>query len=457
VISTPYWYAEELLAEGRGVLVPFRDPGAIAGQVIHLLEDETERHAMRKRAYLLGREMIWPKVARAYLQSFARAREERMEHPRPVGGARETPRLDPRLLSLNRLDHLEAMTDDTGILQHAVYSVPNYDEGYTTDDNARALILAILLEQNGSEAAAKAAPLASRYLAFLWHAFNPEAGRFRNFLSYNRTWTEPIGSEDSHGRSLWALGAVLGRSRRPELRGTAARLFHQALPEALELRSPRAVAYSLLGVEDYLDQYGGDKVAQYAQRELAGRLLTFWRRSSSPEWPWFEEVLAYANARLPQALLLAGHSLRDGQMIETALEALEWLVVLQRPGDYFVPIGCLGYYHRGGARARFDQQPIEAATMVSACLSAHRITREGRWSTEAGRAFDWFLGRNDLGLPVYDPATGGCCDALQPDRVNHNQGAESTLAFLIALAELRLYEKQMAGAETAASTKDEAA
>ncbi len=474
VISTPYWYAQELLAENRGVLVPFADPEAIAARVLELLDNETERHAMRKRAYLYGRQMIWPEVARSYLCCFERAREERTHSPRVLRAAGSGWSWPSELPAVN-LSHLRRMTDDTGILQHALFCIPNYNEGYTTDDNARALLLTTLLEENGEITPAEALAMGSRYLAFLWHAFHPEEGRFRNFLSYDRRWLEPVGSEDSHGRALWALGKGV-RSRFPELQGPAARLFHVALPKVVEFRSPRAWAYALIGLQEYLMQFSGDTAAQNIRQTLAERLMDLYRSQSSadrhpggrragqerrlgrelkpgeevdhkdrntppdppgPPWPWFEDRLAYANATLPHALLLCAQSMGREDMADVGLRALEWLAAIQSDRGHFVPIGSNGFYKRGGERSRFDQQPIEAQAMLAACLEAYHMTSELRWRAESQRAFEWFLGRNDLRLPLYDPVTGGCRDGLHPDRANENQGAEATLTFLLALVEMR--------------------
>ena len=432
VISTPYWYAQELLAEGRGLLTPFRNPAALADGMIRLLEDEAERHAMRKRAYLAGRDMIWPRVARLYMQSFLRARTQRTFRPRPAFVA-ITLNQRPSELPEIKLDHLRALTDDTGLLQHAVFTVPNYSAGYTTDDNARALEAAVLLEDTGPTQIP-----AARYLAFLWHAFNAPHGRFRNELAYDRRWLDEVGSEDCHGRALSALGLLLAHSRNPGLRGLAARLFDLALPAVLAFTSPRAWAFSLLGIHHYLRRFPGDRAAQNARERLAARLLELWRAHRSPDWPWFEPILAYSNAALPHALLLAAQGMARPDLLQTALEALGWLIEIQRAGgDHLVPIGSNGFYPRGGPRARFDQQPVEAHATVAACLEAWRATQDPRWRLEAQRAFEWFLGRNDLGLPLYDPSTGGCRDGLHPDRVNQNQGAESTLAFLLSLLEMR--------------------
>ena len=442
IISTPYWYAEEMLADERGVLVPFRDPPALAAQVIDLLDNEAKRHAMRKRAYMFGRDMIWPQVARRYLESFARARAEKRNFTPSVFTVKPLDKRPAELPPL-KLDHLRHMTDDTGMLQHALFTLPNYREGYTVDDNARALMVSVLADELGHS---EGAEIVSRYLAFICYAFNGETKRFRNFMDYQRNWLEASGSDDSHGRTLWALGTLLGRSNTPGLQSMAGRLFEQALPAILTTTSPRAWAFALIGIHEYLRRYDGDRRASQVREELAGRLLTLYQANRSDEWCWFEESLSYCNAVLPHAFLMCGQSIPNSTMNDAALESLMWLADLQRDktnGGHFVPIGSNGFYKRGGVRARFDQQPVEAQAMVSACLEAHRITGDKNWYKEARRAFDWFLGRNDLHLPIYDPTTGGCRDGLHPDRPNENQGAESSLAFLQAVLELRLAENTL--------------
>lgn len=450
VISTPYWYAREILSDGRGLVVPFRSADAIADATLHLLDHEVERQAMRKRAYLFGRDMTWPAVGRRYMEVMESVLEERARHPRPVFIAKPLAGAEVELPRLN-VQHLQRLTDGTGILQHAVFIAPNYNEGYTTDDNARALIVTVLLEELGLLKDAPVLDLSARYLAFIWHAFDERTGRFRNFMSYDRRWRDAVGSEDSHGRALWALGTVLGRSYQEGLRGTAARLLDLALPAARRLTEARAEAYVLLGLHEYSRRLAGDQAVQETRRELAGRLLGLYHRSRDDGWEWFEETLTYVNARIPQALIVAAGSLGDTEMLEVGLRTLDWLAGLQRgEAGQFVPIGTRGFHPRGGPRARFDQQPVEAQAMVSACLEAFRVTGDERWNEEARRAFDWFLGRNDLQQQLYDPVTGGCRDGLHPDRLNHNQGAESTLAFLDALLGLQLVESVIPAAETLA-------
>ena len=438
IISTPYWHAIELLDDRRGALVPFQDPEALAKKTIELLDTPALRHGMRKRAYLFARDMVWKSVAQGYMASFARVRADRMEMPHVQFAARAIPKTLNERPPL-KLDHVNALTDDTGMIQHAIFTVPNRCEGYATDDNARALILTVLLEQLPGVEGQANPDWAFRYLAFLEHAFNPEKKRFRNFLGYDRRWLEEQGSEDSHGRSLWALGTVLGRSLNPGIRGAARRLFEFSLPAVMEFHSPRACAYALLGIQEYLGFFPDDRDAQRIRFALSHRLLDMYLSIRRPDWKWWEDVVAYGNARLPQAILQVGSACADDRMIAAGLESLDWLMAAQRcrQRGHFVPIGSQGFYRQGGDQARFDQQPLEAAGAVSACLEAYRVTGDSRWQTQAWSAFNWFLGDNDLQLPLYDSATGGCRDGLHPDRANENQGAESTLSFLMALLEMR--------------------
>jgi glycosyltransferase involved in cell wall biosynthesis len=446
IISTPYWHAMELLDDRRGALVPFQNPDAIAQKTIELLDTPAIRHAMRKRAYLFARDMVWKRVAQGYMETFSRVRSDRMEAPRVQFSACTVEKTLNRLPELN-VDHINALTDDSGILQHAIFTIPNRAEGYTTDDNARALMFTVLLDELGGEhAVANSQSLNPdwpfRYLAFLQHAFNAEKKRFRNFQGYDHRWLEEQGSEDSHGRALWALGTLLARSTNRGLRGAAGRLFEFSLPPVLEFYSPRACAYALLGIQEYLHAYPGDRDAMHVRSALAERLLAMYESIRRADWKWFEDVVAYGNARLPEALLVVGSACGHERMISAGLEALDWLMDAQRcpANGHFVPIGSQGFYRQDGEKARFDQQPIEAAGAVSACLQAYRVTGEGHWRSQAWLAFNWFLGDNDLQLPLYDSVTGGCRDGLHPDRANENQGAESTLSFLMALLQMRALE-----------------
>ncbi len=440
VISTPYAYARELLADDRGILVPMRDPSAIATEIVGLLDDPERRMSMRRRAAAHGRAMLWPAVARSYLDAFDRARTENTQRLRSAFRASTLASRPAELPHVN-LDHVAMMSDDTGILQHATFNVPRYHEGYCVDDNARALLLMTLLEEAGADDPKAVRTLASRYLAFVNHAFNRPLGRFRNFMSFERHWTEEQGSEDSHGRTLWALGTVVGSSADPGRQSLAGELFHAALPAVSGFSSPRAWAYALLGIEQYLHAFEGDRNMQASGKEIAERLLGLFRRTDRPDWPWFEDRVTYCNARLPQALIASGSWIGDASMTATGLRSLEWLMTIQRTDDgYFAPIGTQGFFERGMEAAVFDQQPVDACATVSACMQAFRATGDHRWSEHARQAFTWFLGQNQLQQPLYDPRTGGCRDALHFDRVNENEGAESTLSFLLALMDMHADE-----------------
>ncbi|MGA3325686.1 MAG: glycosyltransferase family 4 protein [Terriglobia bacterium] len=439
VVSTPYWHAAELLADDRGVLVPFGDSIAIGREVCGLLRDATRRNAIRKNAYKLGREMIWSNVARLYMHSFEQARLQGASLSRKLF-ATKTLDQQPRELPEVRLEHLSRMTDLTGIFQHAILTVPNFSEGYCTDDNARAFILATLLDELKEEPA-QVETLSSTYAAFLNYAFDVKTKRVHNFLSFYRRWLDEQGSEACHARALWALGVGVGRSPHRSFQIMAGQLFARALPVVTEFTSPRAWAFSLIGIHEYLRRLAGDRLVSQIREGLRARLMDIFDRASHPDWPWFEEKLSYDNAKLAHALILSGRVNGYQKAFDRGLEALRWLVKMQTSENgHFRPIGSNGFYQRGSTRSAFDQQPIEAYAMVSACLEAYRATSDSWWYQQAHRAFDWFLGWNDLGLELHSINTGGCCDALHVDRVNMNQGAESTLAFLLSLAEMKLMQ-----------------
>jgi glycosyltransferase involved in cell wall biosynthesis len=443
VISTPYWHAAELLAEDRGVLVPFRDAPAIAREVIGLLRDDTRRRAIRKNAYRLGRDMVWSNVARLYMRSFELSQIEGAARSRK-SLATKTLDQKPRELPELKLSHLSRMTDSTGIFQHAILTVPNFSEGCSTDDNARAFILAVLLIELGEEPE-RVRTLATTYAAFLHHAFDLRVKRFHNHMSFDRRWLDEQGSEDCQGRALWALGVGVGRSPYRSFQIMAGQLFALALPALTELTSPRAWAFGLIGIHEYLRRLSGDSLVNQTRETLTSRLMELFERTAQPDWRWFQEDLTYDNAKLPHALILSGRATGQQAVLERGLQALRWLTELQiSEKGHFRSIGTNGFYRRGGMRANFDQQPIEAQAMVSACLEAYRATSDLWWHEQAQRAFDWFIGWNDLGLELCSPKTGGCRDGLHVDRVNRNQGAESTLAFLLSLAEMRLAQNMLA-------------
>jgi glycosyltransferase involved in cell wall biosynthesis len=450
VISTPYRYAEEMLDEGRGRIVQFRDSAALSEQVLSLFENEVERHAMRKRAYTFCRSMIWTESARAYLNVFSEIKEEREKHPRVVFQAKTLQENTLELPKL-RLDHLRRMTDDVGLLQHAKFIVPDRVHGYCTDDNARALIVALMAQGVASDGVADLVDLASLYLGFLQHAFNDEAGRFRNFMSYDRSWVEEAGTEDCHGRAIWGLGMTVALSKLDNLTEVALNLFERALPVMSDFQSPRAWAFGLVGIHAYLRRFSGDSEVRRVRAILAARLFELYKVNANDDWPWIEDKLAYANGKISQSLLLSGQWLQQGDMVEAGFRSLEWLVQIQNdPKGHFVPIGNDGWWARNGHRARFDQQPIEAHNMIEACIEAYKISSDEKWIAAAQRCLEWFLGRNDLNASLYDYKTGGCCDGLTPDGTNRNQGAESTLAWLLSL--LNMYSVKEAKTAVARET-----
>lgn len=442
VISTPYWHAEELLADGRGVLVPFGDSNAIVKELVSLLKDDNRRHAMRKKAYLLGREMVWSEIAHRYVESFQKARLPKIEKYPRIFAVKTLEEKRADFPEIN-LDHLIRMTDSTGLYHHAIGSIPNYNEGYCTDDNARALLLTVLLEE-ANEDTAKIYELSGRYSAFVNYAFNKETKHFRNFMSYDRRWIEDVGSDDCQGRSIWALGTCAGRSKASNFHMWGAQLFNQVIPLAEEFTSPRAWAFSLLGINEYFKRMSGDSIANQIRETLTNRLTNLFDSVADEEWFWLEEILSYDNAVIPRALIVSGKWTGNEKAFDIGIKSLRWLLKTQTSeSGYFRPIGSNGFYLKSGNRAKFDQQPIEAYSMLSACLEASRATDDSSWQESARMIFEWFLGINDLGIPLYNTQTGGCHDALHVDRINQNQGGESTLAFLLSLVEMQIMENSL--------------
>jgi hypothetical protein len=383
--------------------------------------------------------MVWSRVAARYAEAFRRTRAGVTLKPR--GGAASRPAPPPRrTLPPLALGHLWRLTDSTGLLQHAVYDIPDADHGYCTDDNARALALMVAIDDLGC-ATAETARATTVYATFLGHAFDPATGRFRNLLGFDRRWRDDAGTDDCLGRAVLALGACIGRSRRPALRRWAMRLFAPAVAAVEACTSPRAWATALIGLHDYLERLAGDRQMAAAARRLTARLLRLRRATADGDWPWLEDVLAYDNARICQALVGSRRVLGAAVAGDAGLRMLDWLARLQVTATgRFAPVGCNGFLRRGGVAAAFDQQPLEAHGMVAACVEAARATGDASWIDVAWTAFDWFHGHNVLGLALCDPRTGGCRDGLLEDRTNDNQGAESTLAYLAALVDMQAAE-----------------
>lgn len=430
VISTPYWHAAELLADGVGTLVPFGDCDALTRSAIALLDDDAGRVAMEAKAKQAGRMMAWPQVARDYLALFEEALGSQ---PARLFRGERTAATDT--IAPPRLDSVERLTDGCGIIQHSIFAVPDRNHGYCVDDNCRALML---MHRFSGADQARADILTLTYAAFVQHAWNGARGRFRNFMAFDRSWLEAEGSEDSFGRSLWTLGDTAHRARRTDLRMWASHLFDQVAPHALELGSPRTWAFVILGADAMLEAHPGHELSARLIRTLADRLMAERAGAHRPGWDWFEAVLAYDNARLPQALLRAARRLGDNEMRDVAHSTLAWLDACQTNEEgHFRAVGTDSFGRRFQKPLPFDQQPLEAWAMIDASRDAWEILGDDRWRRAALRAFGWYQGANDLGLPIGVALDGGCFDGLMADRANLNQGAESVLAFQFACCALR--------------------
>ena len=443
VVSTPYWHAHELLADGRGVLVPFGDAAAIGNEIAELLTDDPRRQAMCKRAYAIGRTMTWERIAERYISVFENALQG---HWLKVLARPDTAAPEPRSPAAPdmQIGHFLSMCDDTGLFQHAVHSVPDRSHGYCVDDNARALLLACALNNPGEQRLSEV--LTARFAAFVQHAWNPDTRRFRNFMGFNRTWLEDRGSEDSHGRTLWALGETARTDASPSRRRWAAALFAEALSTAETFRSPRAWAFTLLGLGAYCSVAPDDIRAREVRHSLADRLMSALSSVETPDWVWFEEGLAYDNARLPQALMTTGMATQTPGYVDAGLRSLRWLMTHQTAAaGHFRPVGTAGFGELRQHPRAFDQQPVEATATIAACLTAWRADGDAEWKAMATRAFGWFLGSNDLSVALVDPHTGSCRDGLHPDRANENRGGESVVCYLLGLAEIRQLARVSAG------------
>ncbi len=435
VVSTPYWHARELLADGRGILVPFGDSTAIGVEIAGLLTDDVRRQAMREQAYASSRSMTWQQTAERYLSVFDRARRVQplkvIARQDEIMAVREIPPPPPM-----QLGHFQSMCDDTGLFQHAVCSVPDRSHGYCIDDNARALLVACALNAAGEQPLPDV--LTTRLAAFVQHAWNPERRRFHNFMSFDRRWLDDSGSEDSHGRALWALGECARNDASASRRQWAAALFAEALPPAEHFQSPRAWAFVLLGLDAYCVAAAEDCRARELRHLLADRLMAILASVESSDWVWFEHALAYDNARLPQALIVTGMAISAPAYLAAGLRSLRWLMTQQTsPAGVFRPVGSGSFGNLRQPPRAFDQQPLEATATISACLAAWRADGDVTWKTHAARAFAWFLGGNDLLSPLVDLQTGSCRDGLHPDRANQNRGGESVVSYLLSLAEMR--------------------
>jgi glycosyltransferase involved in cell wall biosynthesis len=432
VVSTPYWHAQEMLADGRGRLVPFGDHRALAHEINQLLDYPEDRLTLRRAAYEYTRPMVMKQMGKHYLDLFsqARARHSLVFSAPSLNTLSDQ---EQRLPKMN-LIHLRRMTDNTGMLQHARFTVPNRVHGYCVDDNARALIVSTRAHDLDRTDIALT-DLSSIYLSFLDDAFDPATGRFRNFMSYDRTWLEAVGSQDSHGRAVWALGVMAGWGHNSGQVALATSLFHDALPVLENFSDSRAIAFPILGMQAYLRRNDSDRQVRSLLTSLGNRLLGRFQQFATRDWQWHEAELTYDNGRLPEALMACGRVINDDNMVQTGIEVLEWLrdIQLDSSDGWFAPVGNRGWYPRSGNKAQYDQQPLEAAAMIGACIEAYECTQREEWVQLASTCFNWYLGKNDQQIQLYDYAGGGCRDGLMQNGVNENQGAESTLSCLCSL------------------------
>ncbi len=429
VVSTPYWHAQELLADDRGVLVPFNDPESLSLVLTDLLKDENKRNKLRKKAYDAGRDMIWPKIGESYTKLFIKAVENYKLNTNLPPARYKTM---PSLPDVN-FTHLKNLTDSTGIFQHATYSIPNPNEGYCTDDNVRALLVAFMYRLNFNDE--KMDKYINKYLTFVYHSFNQEKALFRNFMTYDRRWIEEVGAEDCNGRVIFVFGYMIKNTTSLSTLGLTKNLFDQSINKMSGFRSPRAMAYIIIGSIFYLNKFSGAREVKKILRNLSTKLLEFYNENKTKDWKWYETSLTYLNARLPQALIMAGEFLNNETLIAAGIESLTWLfdVLYDKEKKYLSLIGNDGWYVKGGSRAKYDQQPIEIPPLVDACYQAYLVTHQKEWINKLIIAFSWFLGNNERQELLCDFATGGCFDGLNSNMVNQNQGAESTVSWLLSL------------------------
>jgi len=420
VVSTPYWAAKELLADGRGKLIEFNNSKQISETIIEILKDDSQFYSLRRQAYDYGRSRTWPKIGQAYWKLFS-------AKWLPVHiAAKTTLSIEVPELSLA---HIEKLTDDTGMYQHANFTIPNREYGYCTDDNARAVIA--MTKHYAQYSEPQALKLLDIYFSFIIHSQNSD-GTVRNFMHFDRRWFEEEPLNDAFGRVLWAFGTIMAQPPLPEYLSIAKSCFDKSV-ELIQKQLPRGMAYSILGMCDYLKQFPGASDIKRQLELTADGLVAQYEENHYPDWQWFEDILTYDNAILPYALFVAGLTSGNRKYLEIAEKTCEFLLANTYKDEFFSFIGCKGFYERGGTKAIFDQQPIEAASTVMMLRAAYDATQNDKYLILQRKAFDWFLGLNEMRIPLYDFKTKGCNDGLLRDGVNTNQGAESTLSFVLSL------------------------
>ena len=439
VVSTPFWYAQEMLADECGILVAAGESDAFAAAIAKLIDDDRLRSRLRTNAYERGRAMTWPQVGRLYLSLFAQIKSQSQTRGAEIISF---PKPDAMPLPEFSTAHLAHLTDDVGLIQHTKFSVAHRRHGYCLDDNARALVVMAELASHREWTTAEER-MSRTYAAFIDDALCPDTGKVRNFMRFDRSWHDEGEIDDALGRAIWALGKVAAINDQRGLSSWAASRLLETAPSLQNSTAPRSWAYGLLGISAFLQRFPGHRQFQALRTDLAAALLQRYRDAAKADWTWFEDRLAYDNARLCEALIMCGDATGREDLLGAGLETLRWLMEIQRaPAGHFRPVGTQSFGLDHALPGAFDQQPLEVWAAVNACCAAHEITRDASWLLEARRAFAWFLGENDLAVPVAEPERGACFDGLHPDRRNANQGAESTLAYLGALSSLARIEVQ---------------
>jgi len=434
VISTPYWHATELLADGRGRLFGFNKPDELGNILEELLGKPEVLKCLQKKAYEYGRKITWPKIGEQYNM----LAKSILVKPGKTVVKKETI-VNPLVLPPFSLAHVKRLTDDTGIIQHAKFGIPNLKEGYCLDDNARALLMVLMAYRQKKDALAL--ELTPLYLSYIHYMQNKD-GTFRNFLSFNRNFLDEFGSEDSFGRTIWALGYLLGNAPNDAYYQTGKLIFFDAFPNFEKLKSIRSIANTMIGISYYLRSTPSDEGMKERLRSFADILVKHYEDRCTPNWKWFEDLLAYDNGILPLALLHAAEILNEKKFMSIAMESMDFLSSITMKEGYLSVIGNKEWYKKDGERSLFAQQPIDAMAMVLMYHQAFILTKNKEYLNKLYTSFMWFLGENDLRMSLYDFETHGCCDGFESDGVNRNQGAESSLAYLIShLTVLQAYEE----------------
>ncbi|MBZ9728637.1 glycosyltransferase family 4 protein [Salegentibacter sp. JZCK2] len=435
VVSTPYWHAAELLQGGKGCLFNFNDPDDLAFTLNELLDNPEKLKGIQEKAYKYGKEIKWPRIGEKYLE----LAKSILKSPKKESVNEEGSIIDPLLLPTFSLAHIKRLTDDTGIIQHAKFGIPNLKEGYCLDDNARALLMSLMAyNQKKNPLALELMPI---YLSYI-HYMQNEDGTFRNFLSFNRNFLDITGSEDSFGRTIWALGYLMGNAPNDAYYQNGKLVFFNAVPNFEKIKSIRSIAYTIIGICYYLKSNPADEEMIMRLKNLSSKLVTHYEENSSKDWNWFETLLAYDNGILPLSLLHATQILNDDHIETIALESMEFLTEQTLKNGYLSIIGNKNWYVKGGERSMFAQQPVDALAMVLMYYQAFLLTKDKEFLNKLFLSFMWFLGENDLRMSLYDFDTKGCCDGIEKYGVNRNQGAESSLAYLIShLTVLQAYDE----------------